>query len=118
MRSSNKIVSRWIKIVIAVILILLVFALSSRAFEFGREVFTAAGTEAAPGTDRIILIPEGAGRTEVAGILKENGLIENKSVFLVQTMIYEAEFFPGEYILNTSWSSEEIIDKLRASDNS
>ncbi|SHI54149.1 endolytic transglycosylase MltG [Parasporobacterium paucivorans] len=113
MKSRNKIVSRWTRFVIILILVLLLVVLGMKSFDFGRSLFAVQGMEAEPGTDVTITIPEGAGKSEVADILKKNGLIASKSTFNIQCLIFEAQFYPGDYTLNTSQGPEEIIDQLK-----
>ncbi len=44
-------------------------------------------------------------------MLKENGLIKDVSVFVVQEKLseYSGEIKPGVYVLNTSMTAEEMI---------
>ena len=62
-----------------------------------------------------IKIEAGLGRMDIADKLWDNGVIDNKLVFFVQTLLYcdeVKEFIPGDYVLNTSWSGEEIVETL------
>ena len=92
----------------------LVILISRSAFEFGEKIFSEEGiAEKGSGHEVVITIPADASTSEVASILKENGLIESELVFKIQTILYEAEIYSGTYTVNTEYNPEEIIDALR-----
>lgn len=93
--------------------VLLVLVCKS-AFDFGVKVFSEEGmAEKGSGQEVVVTIPADSSTSEVASILKKNGLIESEFVFKIQAMLYEAEIYSGTYTLNTEYSPEEIIDALR-----
>ena len=67
--------------------------------------------EEGKGYDVAILIPEDATNSDVAKILEENGLIDNKLLFSVQLKLsdYAESIVPGIYTLNTSMKPTEIM---------
>ena len=44
--------------------------------------------------------------------LEEEGLISNQYSFIIQAIIYDYEIQPGDYVLNTSMTSRDILDEL------
>lgn len=64
---------------------------------------------------RTIIIEKGASCKEIAGILKDEGIIKNKFVFLILTRICGASnrLKAGEYELNNKMGIIEIIEKLK-----
>lgn len=54
----------------------------------------------------------GASVSAVGKTLEKEGLINNQYSFIIQAMVYDYEIQPGDYILNTSMTSREILDIL------
>lgn len=97
--------------VIGVVLLILI---GRGAFAFGEKIFSEEGiAPKGSGQEVVITIPVDASTSEVASILKKNGLIESELVFKIQTILYEAEIYSGTYTVNTEYSPEEIIEALR-----
>lgn len=94
--------------VIAIILILL----GTFGYNFGRDVFSDEGYEEDPGTEVVVTIESGDTLTSVAKKLYNDGVIAKKSVYYVQSLIYEADYKPGTYTLNSSMDGETIIETL------
>lgn len=104
------------KLLIVLVILAFVVLFSVAGYNFGKRIFSDESVQEFPGTDVGVVIESGMGKDEVADLLYESGLIVNKNVFVIQCTLYEAEFYPGEYILNTSYSSEEIIEELKIKD--
>lgn len=61
-----------------------------------------------------IEIPMGSSTSDIANILKENGIIKNSKVFRLYIKFKnQAQFQAGEYTLNPSLSLNEIVHKLQ-----
>ncbi len=99
-------------ILVLVVVFLATYYFSLKAYDFGKVVFTENGVEEEPGEDVTITVPRGATTKEIATILKENGLIESVYAFMLQTFLYEGEYYAGTFELNTSMSPEDIIETL------
>ena len=85
--------------------IVFLYFFGRQAFSFGVAIFDEKGMDAeGKGYDVAILIPEDASNSDVAEILEENGLIDNKLLFTVQLKLsdYSKSIVPGIYTLNTS----------------
>ena len=100
------------KLIIYALVILLLFECVTRAYDFGHEVFDAQPVAEAPGTDVAVTLTGEVSVQDVAGILKEKGLIRNKLAFCVQARFYEYEFYPGDYTLNTSMTTKEMMNVM------
>lgn len=107
---SSIILNISLKVVIYMVLIGILYFCGNRAYEFGREVFSESGVEAAPGRDVTITVPEGTTNRQLAQILKKDGLIDNVYIFYIQAYLYECKPVAGEYLLNTSYSAEKLIE--------
>lgn len=92
--------------------IVFLYFFGRQAFSFGVAIFDEKGMDAeGKGYDVAILIPEDASNSDVAEILEENGLIDNKLLFTVQLKLsdYSKSIVPGIYTLNTSMKPTEIM---------
>lgn len=81
------------------------------AYDFGRQIYSEEGMTAAPGKDVAVVISEGESIKETAQMLERFGLIRNAMVFMVQERLsrYHGQIQPGNYVLNTSQSGNEMI---------
>lgn len=111
-KTSKNILGISIKVSVYALLITLLIILSTRGYNFGKDLFSEKGYEEGPGTDATITVNSGEGAMSVAGKLVDKGIIDDKLVFYVQTILYEASFEPGTYTVNSSLNSEEIIETL------
>lgn len=98
-------------IVYAVVLLILVRG-TYIAYNFGHEIFYASSVDKEPGKDIEVNIPEGYDAKSTAGLLKNKGLISNELSFVAQSKFFELDIKAGEYILNTSNTSREILEIL------
>ncbi len=101
----------WRILLLAAVVFLLLQGIT-RAYSFGHGLLYEHAMEAEPGTDVSFVISTGETRKEIAEALEEDGLIDNQPAFLLQSRLYKADFEPGEYSLNTSMTTEEIIKYL------
>ncbi len=109
---SSIILNISLKVVIYMVLIGVLYFCGNRAYEFGREVFSEAGVEAPPGREVTVTLPEGVSNKQLAQILKKDGLIDNIYIFYVQAYLYECKPVAGEYVLNTSYNAEKLIETI------
>ena len=95
------------------VLIAVAFVLGARkSYEFGHRIFFAPGMEAAPGTEVTVTIDEDDSVAQVGRILEDAGLIRDQAAFAIQALCYKYEVQEGTFLLNTSYSSKEIINLL------
>ncbi len=115
-KEINKVTSAIIgisfRLIIYALAILLLYEGVTRGFQFGYEIFYASSVEAAPGHDKGFTVESGETVRAVGKELEEEGLITSRYSFIVQALIYEYEIQPGEYVLNTSMTSRDILDEL------
>lgn len=100
-------------ILIAAVVCLLVWG-GKKGFEFGVSIFTPTTVEAAPGTDVPIVIKSDSDVLDVARLLEDEGIIADYRIFWLQALLYECEIKPGEYMLNTSMTSEDILEVIKS----
>ena len=94
-------------ILIAVVLIFL----GRTAYSYGYSVFNEQAVESSPGTDVEVTVPEGASARQIGKLLKENGLIKDAGVFVLQERLsaYHGRLQGGTYTLNTSETADEML---------
>lgn len=102
-----------IRIAVLVAFIIIMVFCCKKAYELGYGLFQNDAVEEGVGTVVFVNIPEKATEDDVAEILEYNGLISDKEMFSLRCMLYDAEFHPGTYTLNTNMTTEEILDVLR-----
>lgn len=113
-KTSKMVLSLSAKIVFWIICLTVFIIICTKAYAFGNLIFSDKGmVEEGNGTDVTVSIPAGATSSQVADILIEDELIESKAAFMIQAILYEAEFISGDYVLSTEDSPEEIITLLK-----
>lgn len=105
-----------IKVIVVVCLIMVLYKGASSAYYYGYSIFNDDGMEAEPGTDISVTIDKNASQKDIGKMLEEKGLVENATVFWLQTMMVEkgSEMKPGRYDLNTSMTAYDMINIMAA----
>ena len=100
------------KIVLAIIIVMLVYKWSLLAFDYGQRVFNEPPMSAGSGRTVTVVVSEGDSAKEIGGKLEKNGLIRDAMLFRIQEMLsaYKDEMQPGTYELNTSMTTEEMME--------
>ncbi len=115
-RAENNMVGSFLYFALFALLVTVVILVSVRAYDFGTKIFSEEGAEAPPGTDVEITVSSGDSVNDVAKKLLDKNVIENKTVFAIQSKLFDADFKEGTYVVNTSNSAEDIIEILSAKD--
>lgn len=100
------------RVIIAALLLLLTFEGLRICFDFGHDIFYQQPMEADPGTDHVVTLEDGATMQRTAEQLKDEGLIRNELAFMIQGELYQINLYPGDYTLNTSMTTKEILTAL------
>ena len=100
------------RVIVIALLLLLTFEGLRFCFDFGHDIFYQQPVEAEPGTDHTVTLEDGMSMSAVADQLEEEGLIRNKTAFVIQGELYQTNLYPGEYTLNTSMTTKEILAAL------
>ena len=111
-RITTAIISISAKLLIYALVFFLMYEGAIRGYRFGHEVFSPQAVSEAPGRDYSCVIQEKETVRQLAKELKEEGLIRDSYVFLVQAKLYEYELHPGTYVLNSSMTSKEMLQKI------
>lgn len=103
-----------LKICKYVIMVIVIIVCATWAFNFGTEIFDSEGVDLAPGTDMTLTIKQGTTMDELAKTLEEYGVIDDTTVFKVQSYVYNVKSIePGTYIFNTSKSGEDLFEVIK-----
>lgn len=109
---SMAVISISTKLVIYVLLVVLLVVGAKKGYEFGHSIFYAPAMEAEPGTEKVLTLNGDESLHEVGQKLERAGLIRDSKAFAIQAICYGYEVKKGEFQLNTSLSSKEIINLL------
>lgn len=112
-RITTAIISISVKLIVYALIVLLLYEAVTRGYAFGHEVFYAEAMEEKPGRDISVTIKPDTSVSEAAKLLTEVGLIKSEFAFIFQSKFYDYDtIYPGEYALNTSMTSKEILQAL------
>ncbi len=112
-KAAGMIISISLQMIVCALVVILIYDAGVKGFAFGESVFTPkAVSSKANGKDMIVIVEEKASDLDVAKLLESKGLIEDYKVFLVQAKLYRGTIHPGTYTLNTSMTSEEMLELL------
>lgn len=103
-----------LKACVTVFLIFCLYRCGQYAYDFGYQLYANQGVDAPPGRDVAVVISEGESVSEVADMLERQRLIRNEMVFRIQERLskYSGQIQPGNYVLNTSQTGEEMLAVL------
>ena len=99
------------KIVLAIIIVMLVYKWSLTAYEYGQRVFNEPPMTTGEGRTITVIVEEGDGAKEIGATLEQYGLIRDADLFRIQEMLsaYKDKMKPGAYELNTSMTTDEMM---------
>ncbi len=104
----------YIKIILAVFLLVLGAAMAVFSYRLGRLVFTddAVADSSVDNITYEITITPGESTLAVGFELMREDVIPSASAFLIQSKIYKCKIAPGTYTVYSKMSSKEIIKYL------
>ncbi len=107
-----------LKIAIALAVVLLIYNLGLKAYDFGYRVFAEEPMELGTGRTVSVSIVEGKSVSEIGEILEEKGLIRDAKLFYFQEMLseYRGELKPGVYELSTGMTPYEMMEIMSATE--
>lgn len=107
-----------LKIAVALAVVILIYNLGLKAYDFGYRIFAEEPVELGTGRTVSVSIVEGKSVSEIGEILEEKGLIRDAKLFYFQEMFseYKGELKPGVYELSTGMTPYEMMEIMSASD--
>ena len=106
------------KIAVTLAVVILIYNLGLKAYDFGYRIFAEEPIELGTGRTMSVSIVEGKSVSEIGDILEEKGLIRDAKLFYFQEMFseYKGELKPGVYELSTGMTPYEMMEIMSASD--
>lgn len=106
------------KIAVALAVVILIYNLGLKAYDFGYRIFAEEPVELGTGRMVSVSVVEGKSVSEIGEILEEKGLIRDAKLFYFQEMFseYKGELKPGVYELSTGMTPYEMMEIMSASD--
>lgn len=107
-----------LKIAVTLAVVILIYNLGLKAYDFGYRIFAEEPVELGTGRTVSVSIVEGKSVSEIGDILEEKGLIRDAKLFYFQEMFseYKGELKPGVYELSTGMTPYEMMEIMSASD--
>lgn len=104
------------RLTISCIVVVLVYRAAMYSYHFGYMVFSDATMELSPGRDVSITVETDDELMDIGETLERRGLISDAKIFWVQAFLleYKDKLLPGVYTLNTSMTSEEMLEIMAA----
>lgn len=104
-----------LKAAILILILVILFSFGKKAYGFGYSVFSDETVSDPPGKKVAVTIEDDdITISELADLLKSKRLIKDARVFWVQYQLseYKDKLKSGNFILNTSQTSEEMLAQL------
>ena len=104
------------RLAISVAVVMLVYRAAMYSYHFGYMVFADASVEVSPGRDISVTVEMDDDIMDIGEKLEQRGLISDAKIFWVQALLleYKDKLLPGVYTLNTSMTSEEMLEVMAA----
>lgn len=111
-KATSMIISISIQMIVVVLIIMFLYSAGVKGYEFGLSIFTPSSVDSEPGKDIMVIIEEDLSDIDIAKLLEEKGLILDSKAFFIQSKLYMVDLNPDSYTLNTSMTSEKILEVL------
>lgn len=110
-RIAGPILAAVFKVAITVAVIVLIYTLSMKAYDFGYSIFSGDTVDMAPGKTIEVTIVKDKSVKDIGEILEEAGLVDSGLRFWACEWFseYHGDIQPGVYALNSSMTPEEMI---------
>lgn len=106
------IISISVKMICLAVVIMAIYTIGIKAYDFGVKLFAEVPMEAEPGTDIRVLVTDDMSLTDIAKELQEKELIENSFAFIIKGKLAKLDkhITASAYTLNTSMTMSDMID--------
>lgn len=101
-----------IRLIVLLLLVIIFQVIISIGYDFGYNLFAAPAMSSSPGREVTFKVEKGDSTSNIINDLADAGLIRDKLSFRCQIIFYDKILQPGEYTLNTSMTSKEILMHL------
>ena len=111
-KKTKKRVTSFLGRIVTYIMLLIMLVGIPFSFQFGHSIFYASSVDSPPGRNVEMTIEDGMSFGKLADKLYENGVIGNKLSFEIQAKFFDIRMHSGEYTLNTSQTSRQILEMI------
>lgn len=103
-----------IRLIALLFLVLIIQFIISSGYDFGYNLFAAPAVSSPPGREVTFTVEKGESTSDIISALEDAGLIRDQLSFQCQIIFYDKTLQPGEYVMNTSMTSKEILMMLNS----
>ena len=103
-----------VRLVIYTLLVVAVWFGVKEAYRFGHDIFYDQAVDAEPGRDVVVTITEGMEAKDVAKVLYNKGLINNKLAYSLQAKFFNYSVKAGTYTLNSSHTIRQLLQAINS----
>lgn len=111
-KTAKTIMGISIKAIVYIAIVIIIYEIAIWSFGVGEKVFSESGYQEEPGKNISVTISSSMSKMEVAELLEDKGIVENRWIFYIQSVLYEADYEDGKYKLNTSYSPEDLVKRM------
>lgn len=99
-----------LKIALGIVIVTMIYRGANMAFEYGYRIFDEPPMSEV-GRDVVVEIPEGMNAEQMGELFYQKGLIRDVKLFRLQYLLseFKADLKPGEYVLSTAMTVEEMF---------
>jgi len=103
-----------VRVALVILAAIFIMKIAGKAYDFGYRIFAEEPMSAAPGRDINVTVSSGDSQKEIIQMLEDKGIIRDRLLFTVQKKfsLYKSDIEPGTYTLNTSMTTDEILEVL------
>ena len=103
-----------VRLVIYTVLVVAIWFGVREAYRFGHDIFYDQAVDAKPGKEVVVTITEGMEAKDVAKVLYNKGLINNKLAYSLQAKFFNYSVKAGTYTLSTSQTIRQILQAINS----
>ena len=103
-----------VRLVIYTLLVVAVWFGVKEAYRFGHDIFYDQAVDAEPGRDVVVTITEGMEAKDVAKVLYNKGLINNKLAYSLQEKFFNYSVKAVTYTLNSSQTIRQLLQAINS----
>lgn len=104
----------FIKILLALLIVFLVYKYCAASYDFGYRVFNEKPVANPPGKEVVVEINSSMSLNDIAKTLEEQNVLRDSRLFIVQVKLhqYEKKITAGSYTLTNAMTNKEIMKTL------
>lgn len=103
-----------VRVALVILAAICIMRYAGKAYNFGYRIFAEEPMSSPPGRDITVVVTNGDSQKDIIQMLEDKGIIRDHLLFTIQKKLslYKEDIKPGSYVLNTSMTTDEIIEVL------